>query len=155
MKKLLLSTLVAISFVACDRDRAESVNQETLPSLVGTWKFSEFRVYDGNTDKILQSEGVDDCSVKSRIFFLNDGNVVAHTYSQNLQGECEDLGEEKSTYKYNASAKTITINDGKKIQTKNVIKLTNNEFEVVTGSEYDFNHDGVNDREATLLVRVK
>ena len=154
MKKLLLSTLVSISFVACDRDRAESVNQETLPSLVGTWKISKRNVYDGKTNALLISQDIAPCENKNPMQFFNDGKLQRHIFEE-LNGVCEDTGIDQGTYTYNANTKVLraVTPDGTFIE--EVLKLTDTELEVTDNtSSDDINGDGVKDKHAFLLIRI-
>lgn len=146
MKKLLLSTLVAISFVACDRDSDSPI--------VGTWKISKENVYDGKTNALLISQDVAPCENKNTIQFFNDGKLQSHTFEE-LNGVCEDMGTDQGTYTYNANTKMLRMETPVGTFTEEVLKLTDTELEVAddTGGE-DFNGDGVNDRYTLLLTRV-
>lgn len=146
MKKLLLSTLVAISFVACDRDSDSPI--------VGTWKISKENVYDGKTNALLISQDVAPCENKNTIQFFNDGKLQRHTFEE-LNGVCEDMGTDQGTYTYNANTKMLRMVTPDGAFTEEVLKLTDTELEVAddTGGE-DFNGDGVNDRYTLLLTRV-
>lgn len=146
MKKLLLSTLVAISFVACDRDSDSPI--------VGTWKISKENVYDGKTNALLISQDVAPCENKNTIQFFNDGKLQRHNFEE-LNGVCEDMGTDQGTYTYNANTKMLRMETPDGTFAEEVLKLTDTELEVAddTGGE-DFNGDGVNDRYTLLLTRV-
>lgn len=155
MKKALLGAVVAIFFVACDRDK-DDVKQEEV-TIAGTWKTMKYVIYDGkDRTKILQEIQPDACDEKDRFTLLKDGKVTTSTYHTTENGECKFDTEVKGTYKYDSMSKIISVkldNSNEMVITK-VLNLTANTLEIID-DENDENKDGVNDIHTTILTRVK
>lgn len=151
MKHLILFSVAALSLTAC---RNDDDNSSTEPSIVGTWKLSKGNVYDGKTNKLIETDTYDECESKSNTTLSADGKSITQDYELDTNNQCvyETIS---GTYSYNAATKKLvsTINGEKDEST--VRNLTSTELEVDNSERIDINGDGVQDIITVVFTRVK
>lgn len=151
MKHLILFSVAALSLTAC---RNDDDNSSTEPSIVGTWKLSKGNVYDGKTNKLIETDTYDECESKSNTTLSADGKSITQDYELDTNNQCvyETIS---GTYSYNAATKKLvsTIN-GEKDESI-VRNLTSTELELDNGERVDINGDGVSDVLTSVSTRVK
>lgn len=155
MKKLILFSMAALSLTACKRD---DDNTTAEPSIVGTWNFNKYVVYNGKDKSILKEEPATACEGKDIMTFTSDKKISYTNYAKS-NGTCVEDGTDTGIYSYDTSNKklSVTWSDNATTYTVDVLKLTDKELEFVelefVDEDYDYNNDGVDDIHTIILTR--
>ena len=155
MKKLLLIALASFFVISCRKD---DESEETKPSFVGTWKWTKSVILSGKDNSVISSDPVlsSECESKNSYVYTSEGKFTFNhfTFANNT---CENNTTLAGDYSYDENNKLLTLKQLINLTQINrsyyLNSFTNNEMQVISEDNKDYNNDGINDKSITVLTK--
>lgn len=141
MKKLLFWAVSAFLILySCSKD------DDSKPTIVGTWNLSKEMIISGKDGSTLASKAVDACERQSNFVFNADQKAINNTYKIK-DNNCILQSSRTYTYTYDYASKKLTIfyDTGVPPDSYFLNLLTENELQFIE-NQVDFNNDGIEDK---------
>lgn len=152
MKKpiFFLLGLLALSFVACDKDDDNSgSNTDKLTS--GKWKLSASVAkftFNGIEQTVDVYGQLQDCETDNELEFKADGTLISDEAAEKCNAN--DPDQEVGTWSFNQDETEITVSGIDDSFTAEIIELTNSKLRV----KYDLNQNGIVTTTETTFVKI-
>lgn len=148
MKKPIIAMLMLATLASCKKDK----NEETAPTIVGTWRPSHVITLSGKDNAILETKNYTDCE-KATAYIFDANGTYTMMYVQKPGDNCDQTPfTGNGTYDYNPATKKLKIIIDTNTTEVDVLTITQTEmrYGIPAG---DKNGDGTEDVLAVVFNR--